>query len=123
VIGYLTDPERWTILHVMSQLSYRINKFIQRLSATKARPEIRWHDVVRIEAMGTDAFSACQIWLTFTYSDGSEIQVFVEMKGYWDIVESLHTRFPSISPTWYEKMSEQPWHVESLLYSRDKNGG
>src|SRR6185503_15330239 len=78
-------------------------------------PEIRWHDVVRIEAMGTDAFSAFQIWLTFIYSDGTQAEVAVEMKGYWDIVESLRTRFPSIPPTLYEEMAEQPWHVERVL--------
>ena len=92
---------------------------MQKLSATKPCPEIRWQDVVRIEAMGTDAFSAFQIWLTFIHSDGTEAQVFIETKGYWDIVESLHTHFPSISSTWYEKMTERPWHVESVLY--DKN--
>ena len=71
--------------------------------------------------MGTDAFSAFQIWLTFIYSDGTQAEVAVEMKGYWDIVESLRTRFPSIPPTLYEEMAEQPWHVERVLY--DKNVG
>ena len=84
-------------------------------------PEIRWHDVVRIEAIGTDSFSSFQIWLTFTHSNGAEAKVTVETKGYWDIVDSLHTRFPSISPTWYDEMSKQPWHVESVLFSRDEN--
>ena len=82
-------------------------------------PEIRWQDVVRIEATGTDAFGPFQIWLTFAYSDGSQVDVAVEMKGYWGIVESLHTRLPSISPTWYQEMAEQPWHVESVLYEKE----
>lgn len=101
-------------------MNYRVAKFMQRFSATKPCPEIRWQDVVRIEAMGTDAFSAFQIWLTFTHSDSSEEQVAIETKGYWDIVESLHTRFPSISPTWYDEMSEQPWHVKRVLFSQDE---
>lgn len=83
-------------------------------------PNIRWRDVVRIEAMGTDAFSPFQIWLTFIYSDGDHAEVAVEMEGYWDIVESLHTKFPSISPTWYKEMSKEPWHVERILYSKDE---
>jgi hypothetical protein len=99
-------------------MSHRVAKFMQRFSATEPCPEIRWHEVVRIEAMGTDAFSAFQIWLTFRYSDGSEVQVTIEMRGYWDIVESLHTRFPSISPTWYDEMSEQSWHAERVLYDK-----
>ena len=82
-------------------------------------PEIRWSEVVRIEAMGTDAFSAFQIWLTFMYDDGSTALVAHEMRGYWEIVKSLHTRFPSISPTWYAEMAKEPWHVERVLFSRD----
>jgi hypothetical protein len=100
-------------------MSHRIAKFMQRFSPTKPCPEIRWPDVVRIFAMGTDAFSAFQIWLTFTHSDGTEALVAIETEGYWDIVESLHTRFPSITPIWFEEMSEQQWHVERVLY--DKN--
>ncbi len=101
-------------------MSRRLAKFMQKLSATQPCPQIRWRDVVRIFAMGTDAFSAFQIWLTFTYSDGQQAQVVVEMKGYWGIVESLHSHFPSISPTWYDEMAQQPWHVERLLYQRDE---
>lgn len=99
-------------------MSHRIAKFMQRFSATKPCPEIRWQDVVRIEAMGTDAFSAFQIWLTFKHSDGTEARVAIETEGYWDIVESLHTRFPSIRSTWYDEMSEEQWHVERVLFSR-----
>ena len=100
-------------------MSHRVAKFMQRLTATEPCPNIRWSDIVRIEAMGTDAFSAFQVWLTFTYADGSQALVAIEMSGYWEIVETLHARFQSISPTWYEEMSEQPWHVERVLFSRD----
>ena len=102
-------------------MSHRVAKFMQRLSPTKPCPEIRWQNVVRIEAMGTDTFGAFQIWLTFTHSDGSVAWVAIETKGYWDIVESLHSRFPSILPTWYDEMSEQQWHVQRVLYSRDEH--
>ncbi len=98
-MGYLTKPMRWSW-------------------PTTPYPKIRWQDVVRIEAMGTDAFSAFQVWLTFIHSDSSQAQVAIETKGYWDIVASLHKRYPSISPDWYEEMSEEPWHVERVLYSR-----
>ena len=100
-------------------MSHRIAKFMQRFSATEPCPEIRWQDIIRIEAMGTDAFSAFQIWLTFTHSDGIKAEITIETKGYWDIVESLHTRLPSISPTWYDEMSEQHWHIEKVLFSRN----
>lgn len=84
-------------------------------------PEIRWQDVVRIEAMGTDAFSPFQVWLTFIYGDGKEAQVAAEMKGYWDVVDSLHERFPSILPDWYARMAKTPWHVEAVLFERDEH--
>ena len=100
-------------------MSHRIARLIQILSGATPCPQIRWPDVVRIEAMGTDSFSAFQIWLTFTHVDGTQAEVTIETRGYWDIVDSLHTRFPSISPTWYDEMAEQPWHVEKVLYSRD----
>ena len=96
--------------------AYRINKFLRRFLPSKPCPEIRWQDVVLIEAMGTDAVSAFQIWLMFTHSDGSKAQVFIETKGYYEIVESLHRRFPSISPNWCNEMAQQPWHVEEILY-------
>lgn len=83
-------------------------------------PEIRWQDVVRIEAMGTDAFSPFQVWLTFTYRDGTEAQVGAEMKGYWDLVDALDERFPSVSPDWYDRMAETPWHAEAVLFERDE---
>ena len=100
-------------------MSDRFTKFMHRFSATVPCPEIRWEDIVRIEAMGTDAFGRFQIWLTFTHSDGSQAEVAIETMGYWDVVETLHIRFPSISPSWYQEMAEQPWHVERVLYSAD----
>jgi hypothetical protein len=96
---------------------------MQRLSATKPCPEIQWEEVVRIEAMGTDAFSAFEIWLTLIHSDGTRAEITMDTKGYWDIVDTLHSRFPSISPTWYDEMSEQPWHVERTLFSREREIG
>jgi hypothetical protein len=105
----------------MSALSaYRIERFLRRFLPKKRCPEIRWEDVVRIEAMVTDAFSGFQIWLTIRHSDGSEVEVFRETKGYYEIVESLHRRFPSISPAWYGEMAKTPWHGEKVLYSRDE---
>ena len=95
-------------------------KFMHQFSATLPCPEIRWEEIVRIEAMGTDAFGPFEIWLTFTHADGGQAEVAIETKGYWDIVESIHSRFPSVSPAWYEEMAEQPWHVERVLYSRDE---
>ncbi len=64
-------------------MRHRAARFFQKAYATQNLPEIRWADVTRIEAMGTDAFSAFQVWLTFTYADGTRTQVTVEMKGYW----------------------------------------
>lgn len=98
-------------------MNFRIKKFMQMLSFAKPCPEIRWKDVVRVEAMGTDAFGAFQIWLTIKHSDDSEVKIFREMRGYYEIVESLHTKFPSISPGWYDEMAEEPWHVERILFS------
>ena len=100
-------------------LGSRIKRFLTQPVFGAPCPEIRWQDVVRIEATGTDGFGAFQIWLDFTYSDGGTVTVFVEMKGYWGLVDSLHARCPSISPTWYDEMAEQPWHVEEVLYAKD----
>jgi hypothetical protein len=104
-------------------MSGRIARFMQRLSATKPCPEIRWEEVVRIEAMGTDAFSAFEIWLTLTHADETRAEITIDTKGYWDIVDTLRSRFPSISPNWYDEMSEQPWHVERTLFLREREIG
>jgi hypothetical protein len=73
---------------------------------------------VRIEATGTDAFGVFEVWLTIHQSDGSEITLTVHHRGYDRILESLPERFPSIPPDWYGQITEQPWHVESVLYVR-----
>jgi hypothetical protein len=99
---------------------YRINKFLARFMGMP-RPEIRWDDITRIEAFGTDAVSAFAIMVTFHYSDGTSVSVHPEHKGYCDIVESLGRRFPSISPDWFEQMQaagREPFDVERVLYVR-----
>jgi hypothetical protein len=101
-----------------SSIANRINEAVRRLTATEPRPNIRWDEVIRIEALGTDAISAFEISLTFTYKDGSETNVFVHHKGYDEIVESLPQRFPSIKPGWYKEMAAQPWHAERVLFSK-----
>jgi hypothetical protein len=95
-----------------------IAKLAKRHIGTKPCPEIRWADVVRIEATGTDAFGAFEVWLTIYQSDGSEVTLTVNHKGYEKILESLPERLPSIPPDWHDRMAEQPWHVESVLYVR-----
>jgi hypothetical protein len=102
--------------NAMNASGYRLKKFVQRLLPQAPCPEIHWAEVIRIDAMGTDAFSDFQIWLTFTHADGGTARVFIETRGYFEIIESLHKRFPSIPPNWYDEMAEQPWHVEKVLY-------
>ena len=94
---------------------------LHRLSATtQPCPKIRWEDVVRIEALGHDAIGPYEICVTFTHADGTQATVFVHTRGYLDVVTSLHQRFPSIPPDWYDDMMAHPdWHVERLLYARD----
>jgi hypothetical protein len=101
----------------------KINRLIRRLTATEPCPKIQWDDVVRVEALGTDALGPFEVSLTFTHSDGTEVTVFVHHKGYSDVVDSLPRRFPTITPNWYQEMSEQPWHVERVLYSGDTATG
>jgi hypothetical protein len=96
----------------------KIAKLARRHIGTKPCPEIRWDDVVRIEATGTDAFGAFEVWLTINQSDGSEVTLTVNHKGYDKILESLPQKFPSIPVDWHDRMAEQPWHVESVLYVR-----
>jgi hypothetical protein len=102
----------------MSTLLETLKKLAGRHIGTQRCPEIRWQDVVRVEATGTDAFGAFEVWLTFQHSDGSEVVLTVQHRRYDKILESLPQRFPSILPGWYDRMAEQPWHVESVLYSR-----
>jgi hypothetical protein len=96
----------------------KLKKLAGRHIGTEPCPEIRWQDVVRIEATGTDAFGAFEVWVMFHHSDGSEVVLTVRHRGYDRILESLPKRFPSLFPDWYERMAQQPWHVESVLYSR-----
>jgi hypothetical protein len=75
-----------------------------------------WYDVVRIEAMARTLSAHSRFGWRSNIPTGARLRL--RLSGYWDIVESLHTRFPSISPTWYDEMSEQPWHVERVLYDK-----
>lgn len=103
-------------------LADKINKFLRRLMATEPCPDIRWHDVVRIEAWGHDTPTPFEIAVGFTYSDGTDVWLHVHHKGYDEIIESLAGRFPSISPTWYSEMWAQPCSsVERVLYTREKH--
>ena len=97
----------------------KLAKLGRRRIGTQPCPEIRWPDVTRIEALGTDTFGAFEVWLTFRHADGSEVTLFTHHRGYDRILESLPQRYPSIPPTWYQEMSEQPWHVERVLYDND----
>jgi hypothetical protein len=101
----------------MQTIREKIAKLARRHIGTIPCPEIRW-DVVRIEATGTDAFGAFEVWLTIHQSDGSEVTLTVRHRGYDRILESLPKRFPAIPEDWYNRMAEQPWHVESVLYVR-----
>ena len=99
---------------------YRVNKFLGQIITGGKCPEIRWNDTVRIEAFGTDVVSAFAIVITFCYSDGSQVNIHPEQKGYFKIIESLDERFPSISPDWFEEMqvASKDWpDVERVLYS------
>ena len=104
----------------MNPVILNINRLLQRLSPTMPCPPIHWQNVVRVEAWGTDAVGAFSVWITFTHADGSAAEVSIDTKGFWDIVESLHTRIPSIPPNWYDEMAEESWYVERLLYIRDE---
>lgn len=98
----------------------KLKKIANRHIGTQPCPELRWNDVVRIEATGTDAFGAFEVWLTFVHRDGSEVFLTVRHRGYDKIVESLSGTFPGIEPNWYDRMAEQPWHVEEVLYEVHK---
>src|SRR5262245_6841338 len=108
---------------MITSLAYRVNRSMSRFNGWFAGiercPRIRWDNVVRIEALGTDAIGAFAVTVTFIYLDGCEVMIIPEMQGYYEIIESLDERYPSLSPDWYQRMSMQPWHVESVLYSRD----
>jgi len=99
---------------------HRVNKFLGQIMTGGKCPEIRWNDVIHIEAFGTDAVGAFAITVTFHYTDGVAVSVHPEEKGYFDIIESLDQRFPSILPDWFEEMQAagKDWpDVERVLYS------
>jgi hypothetical protein len=105
---------------------YKVNKFLGQMVTGERCPEIRWGDVVRIEAFGTDVVSAFAIVLTFHYADGSSVCIHPEQRGYYDVVEALDQRCPSISAEWFEEMQTAykhgswPGDVERVLYSAEK---
>jgi hypothetical protein len=102
---------------------YRVNKFLGQMITAEKCPEIRWDDVVRIEAFGTDAVSAFAIMVTFFYSDGSTVAIHPEQRGYHDVIESLDERYPAIAPDWFEEMqtASKDWpDVERVLYSVER---
>jgi hypothetical protein len=102
---------------------YKVNKFLGQMITAEKCPDIRWDDVVKIEALGTDVVSAFAIMITFHYSDGSSASVHPEQKGYYQIVESLDERFSGISPDWFAEMQESydDWpDVHRVLYSVEK---
>jgi hypothetical protein len=102
---------------------YKLNKFLGQTITGEKCPEIRWSDIVRVEAFGTEAVSAFAIMVTFHYSDGSDVSVHLEQKGYYDIIESLDQRFPSISPEWFDEMQTagKDWpDVDRVLYLVEK---
>ena len=99
---------------------YRVNKFLGRFASIGNCPEIRWDDIVRIEAFGTDVVSAFAIMVTFCYKDGTQVKIQPEERGYYRIIESLDERIPSIAPDWFEEMQQagKDWpDVERVLYS------
>src|SRR5438552_3546344 len=108
-------PQQPTMLRTVFR---RLAQFSRRHIGTKPCPEIRWNEVVRIEAMGTDAFGVFEVSLFIFHKDGTEARVCVQHSGYDKIFESLPHRFPSIPPAWYDEMAETPWHAERVLYSR-----
>jgi hypothetical protein len=60
------------------------------------------------------------ISVSFTHADGEEVTIFVHTKGYYGVIKSLSSRFPSIPEGWYDEMMAKPdWHVERELYSRE----
>jgi hypothetical protein len=105
---------------------YKVNKFIGQVGQTMAglkTPDIRWNEIVRIEAFGTDVVSAFAVMITFHYSDGGQNTIQPEHKGYYETIESLDEHFPSIPADWLEEMQaahkEWPCDVERVLYSRE----
>jgi len=104
------------MLHDMFQ---RLAKLARRHLGTQSCPEIRWDDVVRIAAHGTDALGVFEVSLDVLHRDGSEVKLSVEHRGYDRILESLPQRFPSLPAMWYDEMAQTPWDVARVLYLRE----
>ena len=96
----------------------KLAKLGRRNIGTQPCPDIRWDEVVRILAIGTDAFGPFEISLFFFHSDGTEARLCIEHRGYDRILDSLPQRYPSISRTWYDEMAETSWDVERVLYEK-----
>jgi len=60
---------------------YRVNKFLAQTITGEKCPQIRWEDIARVEAFGTDAVSAFAIMVTFHHADGSKVSVHPEQRG------------------------------------------
>jgi hypothetical protein len=103
---------------MLRPLLNRLSKLARMNIPTEPAPHIRWPEVVRIEATGTDTFGPFRVWLSFFHEDGTQATLCVEHRGYDRIVESLHLWYPAIPPDWYRQMEKTPWHVERVLYSR-----
>ena len=105
---------------------YKVNKFVGQVTSGmfgEKLPDIRWNEVVRIDAFGTDAVSAFAIVVTFHYRDGSLVAIHPEQKGHYGIVESIEKKLPSVSSDWFDEMQEAgiDWpDVERVLYSAEK---
>jgi hypothetical protein len=97
----------------------KLAKLGRRHLGTQACPEIRWDEVVRIAAHGTDALGVFEVSLDVLHRDGSEVRLFVEHQGFDRILESLPQRLPSIPPTWYDEMAQTPWDAARFLYLRE----
>lgn len=106
---------------MLSTLLQKLMTMKGRLEAAQPGPAVRWGEVVRIEALGTDALGPFEVSLTFTHADLTRMTWFVHRKGFHELITSLPHRFPSITPGWYKEMAEQPWHLERILYSRDED--
>jgi len=84
----------------------------------KPGSEVRWEDVVRVVALGTDALGPFQISVTFTHDDGEELTIFKHHAGYQEMIQCLPEKFSSISPDWYQD-AKGPGHIRRLLYARE----
>jgi hypothetical protein len=110
---------------------YKVNKVIGQVSSAmfgEKIPDIHWSNVVRIEAFGTDVVSAFAVVLIFHYRDGSQTAVHPEQKGYYQVIELIEEKFPSVPGDWFEEMQIAykknlwPGDVERILYPTEPEG-